>query len=157
MSGYSLFCFLVLVLVQESVHGIEYDDIVRITTITGEEQDAGMDVTAGSSIDVEVFGHYGGSECRIFDMRHSEENGEGDYSPGQRDEFVGADLQSCEGHTVIWYPGSVSKIRVYHFGSDDWGVGQVLVHFDDLSVISCGTAGETVFVTDREFVDLICL
>ena len=68
----------------------------------------------------------------------------------------GADLQSCDGHTVIWYPGSVSKIRVYHFGLDAWGVRQVFVYFDDLSVISCGTAGETVFVTDRESVDLIC-
>ena len=117
------------------VDGIEYDIIVKISTITGDEEDAGMDVTAGSSIDIEVFGHYGGSECRILDLKHSEDNGEGDFSTGQRDEFVGADLQSCDGHTVIWYPGSVSKVRVYHFGLDAWGVLQVLVYFDDFSVI----------------------
>jgi hypothetical protein len=81
--------------------------------------------------------------------------GEDDFAPGNRDEFTGTDLQSCNGETVIWYPGSVSKVRVLHVGDDSWGVKSIAVTFDDSSYISCGS-GETVYVTGGEFVDMVC-
>ena len=139
----------------QSVLCIEYDKIVKITTTTGDDLESGMNLSEGSSIDLEVFGHYGGSECRILDLRHKETHGEGDFTEGQKDEFVGGDLQDCDGHTVTWYPGSVSKVRVYHFGTDGWGVRGMAVTFDDSSYVSCGP-DTTVYVTDREYVDLMC-
>jgi hypothetical protein len=45
---------------------IEYDDIVKITTVTGDDPDSGMDMSSGSSIDIEVYGHYGELECKIY-------------------------------------------------------------------------------------------
>merc|ERR1740137_139361 len=134
---------------------IEYDDIVKIKTVTGDDEESGMNMLGGSFIDLEVFGHYGDSECKIYQLHHAENMGEGDFSPGQKDEFVGPDLQSCDGKTVIWYPGSVSKIRVTHNGEDAWGVKSIAVTFDDQSVVACGN-GEIVFVAGRESIDLIC-
>jgi hypothetical protein len=152
---FHLTAFLLILGSSRSILCIEYDDIVKITTTTGDDEESGLDLHGGSSIDIEVFGHYGGSECRINNVLHGETFGEGDFAPGQMDEFVGADLQDCDGHTVTWYPGSVSKVRVYHFGNDAWGVSRISVTFDDSSFISCGS-GETVYVTDRESVDLMC-
>ena len=147
--------FLFLLLAFSNVFGIEYDKIVAIKTGTADDEDSGMNLSKGSYIGVEVYGHYGDLECEIAKLYHQETGGEGDFAPGHQDEFEGRDLHACENEEVIWYPGSVSKVRVIHSGDDGWGVNYITVHFDDSSYLTCGD-GEKVFVTNAEFVDLYC-
>ena len=140
--------------------GDVYAEITSITTFTGYDEESGMNVLEGSSIDMEIFGYRGSSECKIFGLHHRKTSGEGDFAPGREDEFDGSDIQSCDGKRVHYYPGGISSIRVTHFGEDGWGVRKIdVLHHNienhDYSYIQCGN-DENVFVSDGESVDLSC-
>merc|ERR1711915_207534 len=111
--------FLFLFLAFSNVFGIEYDKIVAIKTITADDEDSGMDLSKGSYIGVEVYGHYGDLECEIAKLYHQETGGEGDFAPGQQDGFEGRDLHACENEEVIWYPAVSQKSELSTVGMMD--------------------------------------
>ena len=140
--------------------GDVYAEITSITTFTGYDEESGMNVLEGSSIDLEIFSYLGASECKIFGLFHANTLGEGDFAPGHEDVFDGRDIQSCDGKRVHYYPGGISAIKVTHFGEDGWGVRKIdVLHHNiengDSSYIQCGN-DENVFISAGESVDLYC-